>query len=93
MNVSLTPELEALVDNKVQSGMYQTASEVVRAALRLLKERDEAQARRIEELRRDIAIGLSDLDDSRSKTFDRNALAEIKSKGRSRLIVGRGKKR
>jgi len=30
MNVSLTPELEKLVDRKVSSGMYQTASEVVR---------------------------------------------------------------
>ena len=40
MNVSLTPELERLVNEKVESGLYQTASEVVREALRLLKERD-----------------------------------------------------
>ena len=39
MNVSPTPELERLVNEKVESGMYQTASEVVREALRLLKER------------------------------------------------------
>jgi antitoxin ParD1/3/4 len=38
--VSLTPELEALVDNKVASGRYRSASEVVRAALRLLDERE-----------------------------------------------------
>ena len=41
MNVSLTPELEALVNEKVRSGLYQTASEVVREALRLLKKRDD----------------------------------------------------
>ena len=41
MNVSLTPELEALVNDKVRSGLYQTASEVVREALRLLKSRDD----------------------------------------------------
>jgi antitoxin ParD1/3/4 len=41
MNVSLTPELEALVNEKVRSGLYQTASEVVREALRLLKNRDD----------------------------------------------------
>ena len=40
MNVSLTPELEQLVNEKVKSGFYQTASEVVREALRLLSERD-----------------------------------------------------
>ena len=39
-NVSLTPELEALVDAKVASGRYRSASEVVRAALRLLDERE-----------------------------------------------------
>ena len=43
MNVSLTPELERLVKEKVESGLYQTASEVVREALRLLKERDHAR--------------------------------------------------
>src|SRR5262249_3483682 len=41
MNVSLTPELEELVNEKVRSGLYQTASEVVREALRLLKHRDD----------------------------------------------------
>lgn len=37
MNVSLTPELEKFVQKEVKSGFYQTASEVVRAALRRLK--------------------------------------------------------
>ena len=36
-NVSLTPELDAFVDGQVTSGQYRTASEVVRAALRLLQ--------------------------------------------------------
>ena len=40
MNVSLTPELERMVNDHVRSGMYQTASEVVREALRMLKDRD-----------------------------------------------------
>ena len=38
MNVSLTPELEKFVSKEVDSGLYQTASEVVRAGLRRLKE-------------------------------------------------------
>ena len=45
MNVSLTSELEALVNEKVRSGLYQTASEVVREALRLLKNRDDEMLR------------------------------------------------
>ena len=48
MNVSLTRELEELVNEKVRSGLYQTASEVVREALRLLKLRDD-EARRADQ--------------------------------------------
>jgi antitoxin ParD1/3/4 len=40
-NVSLTPELEAFIDNRVASGRYGNASEVVRAALRLLIEQEQ----------------------------------------------------
>ncbi len=43
-NVSLTPELEALVESKVASGRYRSASEVVRAALRLLDEHERVVA-------------------------------------------------
>jgi antitoxin ParD1/3/4 len=38
MNISLTPELAKFVEKEVQSGLYQTASEVIRAGLRRLKE-------------------------------------------------------
>ena len=61
MNVSLTPELERLVQLKVQSGRYSSASEVVREALRLMEERDHREARRKEEMRAQIAAGLASL--------------------------------
>jgi antitoxin ParD1/3/4 len=38
VNVSLTPELESFVQKQVSGGLYQTASEVIRAGLRRLKE-------------------------------------------------------
>lgn len=40
MNVSLTPKLEEFIREKVSSGLYNNASEVVREALRLLVKRD-----------------------------------------------------
>src|SRR5208283_4731640 len=67
MNVSLTPELESLVNEKVQTGMYQTASEVVREALRLLKERDETKLR---ELRETIQVGIDQLERGEYTEYD-----------------------
>lgn len=48
MNVSLTQELEELINDKVRAGLYRTASEVIRDALRLLKQRDD-EARRADQ--------------------------------------------
>jgi antitoxin ParD1/3/4 len=57
MNVSLTPELERFVEKKVKTGLYHTASEVVREGLRLLEERDRVYQMRIAEMRREIQRG------------------------------------
>lgn len=54
MNISLTPELEELINQKVATGMYHSASEVVREGLRLLKEQDDLKRIRTDDLRRDI---------------------------------------
>jgi antitoxin ParD1/3/4 len=62
MNVSLTPELRRLVQQKVRSGRYLSASEVVREALRLLEDRDRLQHARLQELRKAVAVGLGQLD-------------------------------
>jgi len=43
MNVSLTPELKKFVQKEVTTGLYQTASEVIRAGLRRLKEDQQAR--------------------------------------------------
>ena len=61
MNVSLTPELESLVNAKVNSGLYNSASEVIREALRLLKEQDALKTMRLEELRREVMIGVEQI--------------------------------
>ena len=52
MNVSLTPELEQFVDGKVESGLYNNASEVIREGLRLLKEHDEIRLKWREQIER-----------------------------------------
>ncbi len=62
MNVSLTRELEDLIQERVQSGRYTSASEVVREALRLLADRDELRQLRLEGVRAQVAAGLESLD-------------------------------
>jgi antitoxin ParD1/3/4 len=62
MNVSLTPELEKLIHAKVETGMYLSASEVVREALRLLEERDRLRELRLDELRKVIQVGIDQAD-------------------------------
>jgi antitoxin ParD1/3/4 len=85
MNVSLTPQLEALVQRKVESGLYGSASEVMREALRLLEERDRLRSMRLEALRAEIQQGL---DSGAPTSLDMGA---IKARGRKRLAAERKK--
>ena len=59
MNVNLTPQLEDMVRQKVSSGLYTSASEVVREALRLMDEQDRLRAAKLGQLRQDIREGLA----------------------------------
>jgi antitoxin ParD1/3/4 len=81
MNVSLTPQLEDLIKKKVESGLYGSASEVMREALRLLDERDRLHTMRLEELRAEIKRGL---DSGEPTPLDVNA---IKARGRELLAA------
>lgn len=58
MNISLTPELEKFVTARVDSGRYQSASEVVREALRLLEQQELVRQAALDDLRGKIAVGL-----------------------------------
>lgn len=68
MNVSLTPELEKFVSAKVGSGRYNSASEVVREALRLLEEHDSARAAQLAQFNQELGRRLASLD--RGETVD-----------------------
>lgn len=79
MNVSLTPELEQIVDQKVKSGMYNSASEVVREGLRLLQHRDEVREAKLNALRAEIQKGIDDLEAGRYRD-GAETMTEIKQR-------------
>jgi antitoxin ParD1/3/4 len=84
MNVNLTPQLEDLVRAKVSSGLYTSASEVVREALRLMQEKDHLREAKLEELRGEVRRGL---DSGPSQHWD---AAEIKTAARKKRAAKAG---
>lgn len=82
MNVSLPPELEARVRQRVESGMYGSASEVIREALRLFEAYEQVKTAKLDNLRQDIAKGLSDAKNGRTTEID---FANLKQQGRQIL--------
>jgi antitoxin ParD1/3/4 len=86
MNVSLTPALEKFVAQKVQSGLYQTASEVIREGLRLLEERDALHQARLDDIRQAIQDGNTQLARGEGLPGE-EVCAQIRDKSRARRHV------
>ena len=83
MNVSLTPELDNFVAGKVESGRYNSASEVVREALRLLEEHDRARSAQLAAFNQELGARLASLD--RGESVDPNeARKRLEQKSRER---------
>lgn len=83
MNVSLTPELEKFVSTKVESGRYNSASEVVREALRLLEEHDQVKTLRLSEFNEELGRRLAALDRG-EKVSPAEARAKLQRKSEQR---------
>jgi antitoxin ParD1/3/4 len=79
LNVSLTPHLEQFIREIVHSGRFQSASEVVRTALRLLEEQERERQARLDWLRGEIQKGL---DSGPGTPFD---MEQLKQRTRDRL--------
>jgi antitoxin ParD1/3/4 len=85
VNISLTPELEEYVEQKLKAGDYRDPSQVMNEALHLMKERDEERQRKLEDLRREIAIGLEQAERGESAPLDIEAtIAEARRQRASR---------
>ncbi len=70
MEIILTPELENLVNRKIQSGRYNSPSEVVREGLLLLKREEDLKKLQVEELRGEVQKGIDAIKQGNSKTYN-----------------------
>jgi len=74
MNITLTPELEQIVNRKVQSGLYASPSAVIDQRLRLLEQEENRQELRFQELKREITVGTEQASNGQVKPFDPDSL-------------------
>ncbi|MNL72000.1 Antitoxin ParD1 [compost metagenome] len=83
-NVVLTDHLEEVIERLVSSGRYQNASEVLRDGLRLVEQRENLEAAKLEALRAAAQTGFADLDEGR--------FVEVSSANLGDFIGGLGRK-
>jgi antitoxin ParD1/3/4 len=90
MEVTLTRELEELIDEEVTSGRYPTPGEVIREALRIFKGQTEHRDRQLEALRREVRVGIDELERGEYTEYDEDSLsdlvADIKARGLERSL-------
>ncbi|KAB8314899.1 type II toxin-antitoxin system ParD family antitoxin [Tolypothrix campylonemoides VB511288] len=82
MNVHLGETFDKFVAELIESGLYQSQSEVIREGLRLLKEREDLRKLKLEALRHEVQIGIDQLDRGEGIAFD---VEKIKAEGSKRL--------
>lgn len=89
LNISLPAALESRVRAQVSSGMYGSASEVIREALRFFEAYQNVQTASLAALKSDIALGMADVESGR---IDSGNMASIKAAGRAELARTNSKK-
>jgi antitoxin ParD1/3/4 len=81
-NIALTPHFDRFVQGKIDSGRYQSASEVVRESLRLMEQYEHQRRRALAELREKIRVGYEQV--KRGDTVDPDEVyAEINAMSRA----------
>ncbi|MCM0591919.1 MAG: type II toxin-antitoxin system ParD family antitoxin [Gloeotrichia echinulata IR180] len=87
MNVHLGQTFDKFVAELIESGLYQSQSEVIREGLRLLKEREDLRNLKLQQLRREIQVGIDQLERGELTTYtsSQELADEIKTKGRQKI--------
>lgn len=91
-NVVLTERQAEMVEELVESGRYQNASEVLRDGLRLLEKRDAEDRARIKALREAARVGIEDFAAGRYQTFDSPEKLRAYLTARTKNVLGRNRR-
>lgn len=95
MNVTLTPELEKIVEKKIKTGRFNSVGEVVREGLYLLDLEDDFQEMKRERLREELLKAKRQFENGQFITVNsaeqmKAYLEDIKQRGRKRLAKENG---
>jgi antitoxin ParD1/3/4 len=74
MELAVSPELQQIVREKVERGDYASADDLLREALQLLDDRDRLRAWKLEELRKEIAVGIQQAEQGMVAPLDMDAI-------------------
>ncbi len=85
MEISLNTKMQQWLNHKVDSGWYNNSSEIILEGLRLLMMQEEQRYAMIEDLRKEVLVGINQLDTGNFVEFDRSTVSDIKQEGRSRF--------
>lgn len=89
MDVTLSPELERFVEEKVKAGGYRTPSEVIRDGLQLLKELDEEGGRSFDSVKQEISLAVAQADRGEMEDVDEGLASRIRTAGIKKLNAWR----
>jgi antitoxin ParD1/3/4 len=88
MHISLTPELEDIIKEKVATGLYNNASEVVREALRFMKMHEElVYQMKLANVRAKLAEGKEDIKTGRYTELAKDDIAGIFQAGKTKALA------
>jgi antitoxin ParD1/3/4 len=76
MNITLDPELERFVQEKIRTGQCRSVEEVIQDALSAMRQQETLTAEDVAELRQEIALGLDQLDRGESAPWNAAVLKD-----------------
>src|SRR4051812_11930155 len=85
MNSLFPQEVQAFIDAQVKSGRYASPTEVVVDALLLLRDQERFREMKLQDLRKEVEVGIDQAERGLGRPFTKATVARIKANGRKRL--------